>query len=539
MDLILYNGSIITVDREIPAARAVAVQGGLIKAVGEDREILALRQAGTEVLDLQGKGVVPGFNDSHMHMFGYALTRGMVDLRRSTGIDDLIAAIRGYIQENGIGGGAWVFGWGWDQTGFREKRMPNREDLDRVSAEHSIVLMRTCGHVCSVNTVALKGAGIFESAPPVEGGHVDVDGSGKPTGILKEKAMDLVLSLFPPMDKEMLKALIIMAADDFLRAGLTSVQTDDLANFSGSAEELLQAYFELDSGGQMPLRVNAQLLLPSMDKLRAFLELGHKTGDGNDFFKIGPLKLLTDGSLGGRTAALAAAYADAPGDCGIPIFSREELELLVGTAHAAGMQVAAHAIGDGAIEMVLDAYKTAQEKYPRRDPRFRVIHASLARPDLLERFRAQGVVADIQPAFVPSDYPFIEERLGHKRADWAYCWKEFVKRGISLGGGSDCPVETHDPLQGLHAALTRQDTAGNPSGGWRPEQRLSLEEALQIYTLGSAYCTFEEQSKGSITPGKLADLVVLSHDIGRIEPNAIKDVTVEKTILNGRIVYSK
>lgn len=186
------------------------------------------------------------------------------------------------------------------------------------------------------------------------------------------------------------------------------------------------------------------------------------------------------------------------------------------------MQVAAHAIGDRAIEMVLDAYKTAQQKYLRRDPRFRVIHASLGRPDLLGRMREQGVIADIQLAFVPSDYPFVEERLGQKRANWAYYWKEFVQRGIILGGGSDCPVETYDPLQGLHAAISRQDAASNPPGGWKPKQRLSHEEVLQIYTLGSAHCSFEEKIKGSITPGKLADLVVLSEDIGRVEPEQLR-----------------
>ncbi|MEW5785131.1 MAG: amidohydrolase [Bacillota bacterium] len=538
MDLILHNGNIITMDKRSPRVRAVAARGGKIVASGQDAAVLTLREPATTVVDLKGKTVVPGFNDSHMHLLGYALTRNMVDLRRCHGAGELARAIQGHIREHEIGQGAWVFGWGWDQTLFADREMPTRADLDIASTEHCLVALRTCGHLCAVNTATLRAAGIFEKPPAVKGGSVAVDKHGVPTGVLAEKAMDLVLGLLPSIGKDIIKALILMAAEDFLKAGLTSVQTDDLAHFKGDVSEVLNAYIELDQAGAMPLRVNAQLLLPTLEKLRAFLAMGYRTGFGSDFFKIGPLKLLTDGSLGGRTAYLAAPYSDDPGSRGIPVLNRELLEELVETAHAAGMQVAAHAIGDAAVEMALDSFARAQKSHPRDDPRFRIIHASFVRPDLLDRFKRQRLAADIQPAFVPSDSPFVEDRLGPDRARWVYCWRSFLEKGIRMGGGSDCPVESYQPLLGLHAAVTRQDLSGHPPGGWFPGQKLTVEEALAIFTLGSAYCSFEEDLKGSITPGKLADMVVLSEDITRINPDQIKDMTVEMTVMHGKLVWA-
>lgn len=539
MDLILYNGNIITMDKSSPRARAVAVQGGRITAAGADSDILSLRKPGTDLVDLKGKTVVPGFNDSHMHLLGYALTLNAVDLSRCRSRGELVQAIRDFIRKNGIPPGEWVFGWGWEQTNFPDKRMPTREDLDLASCGHRLVIIRTCTHISTANTLALQAAGVFERPPAVEGGSVELDEGGVPTGILKETAQSLVLGLLPPLDKEKIQALVLTAMSNFIKAGLTSVQTDDLPHFSGDFRELLAAYGELDAAGRLPLRVNAQMLLPSREKLQDFLSLGRRTGSGSLFYKIGPLKLLTDGSLGGRTAFLSAPYSDDPANLGIPVLERALLENLVETAHAAGMQVAAHAIGDAAAEQVLDVFDRAQARHPRTDPRFRMIHASVVRPEHLDRFRQHEIIADIQPSFVPSDSPFVEDRLGPERLRWVYSWKDLLDRGIRLSGGSDCPVESYRPLLGLHAAVTREDLSGHPVGGWRPDQKLTVEQALQIYTLGSAYSTFEEEIKGSITPGKLADMVVLSADITRIDPREIKDITVEMTVVNGRVAWSR
>ena len=249
--------------------------------------------------------------------------------------------------------------------------------------------------------------------------------------------------------------------------------------------------------------------------------------------------MLTDGSIGGRTALLSKPYEDRPETCGLPVMSRGEVEELVNMASEHGMQCAVHAIGDAAVKMVLEIYRETARRYPRPDPRFRVIHASMASPRILDQFESQEVIADIQPSFVPSDYVLVDRHLGPKRAAWTYRWKDFLDRGIRLAGGSDCPVENYEPLEGIHAAVTRQDRDDNPPGGWYPDQRLDLEEALHIYTMGSAYCTYEENDKGSIAEGKMADLVVLSEDITAIEPAKIADLKVDLTVVGGKIVYDR
>ncbi len=540
MDLIFYNGRVLTIDYQQQEARAVAVKAGKIAAVGDDSEVLALKSDMTTMVDLAGRTLVPGFNDSHMHLLSHALTAEKVDLRHCKGIEQVIAEIQDFIRKKRIKTGEWVFGWGWDQVFFNENRMPEREDLDRASLEHPVAIMRTCCHILSVNSAALKKAGIDRQPAKIRGGNVVTGLQGLPTGVLEEKAMRLVMDLFPPMDRDMLKELIKSAAEDFIAAGLTSVQTDDLTALGGKKSPLLvDTYRELELSGELPLRINLQALLPTMDELQYFLKCGYRTGQGSDMFKIGPLKLLTDGSIGGRTALVSTPYEDDPENYGVVVLPRSELKQLVRLAYENDMQVAVHAIGDTAVNMVLDVYEETTQNFPRSDPRFRIIHVSMSSPSILERFEEQNVIADIQPSFIPSDHVLVDRHLGLKRAAWTYRWKDFIERGIRLAGGSDCPVESYKPLEGIHAAVTRQDKNGNPPGGWFPDQCLSLEQALYIYTMGSACCTFEENIKGSITEGKLADLVVLSEDIKAAEPSMIRDIEVDMTIVGGNIAYSR
>ena len=538
LDMIIYGASVLTMDAAMPRAEAIAVMRGKISAVGSNEEILGLRREGTVLIDAGGKSVLPGFHDSHLHLYGYALTKGMADLSGLNSIDELESRLRKHIRDLNPAEGAWIIGRGWDQTPYREGRMPDRHDLDKVSTRHPMMLRRKCGHVSVLNSAALKAAGIYEQPPLVEGGLVELGADGKPTGILKENAMELVTPRSPIVTGAAVKQLITVAAQDFVKAGLTSVQTDDLGAFPGEPSELFKAYLDLAEEGRLPLRVIEQMLLPDPEKLKRVMAMGWKTGFGNDFFKIGPLKLLTDGSFGGRSALLSEPYSDDPGNRGIALFTREHLKELVSLAHRAGMQVAAHAIGDKAIADVLDVYREVQQEHPRDDPRFRVIHASLATPELLDRFEEQGVLADVQPCFVPSDLPLIESRLGKARASSAYCFKDFLRRGIPAGGSSDCPVEDYRPLMGIHAAVTRQGYDGKPEEGWLPGQKLTLYEALHLYTMGSAYNAFEEGIKGSIAAGKLADLVILSDNIEKVNPEQIKKLRVEKTIVGGKIAYS-
>ncbi len=540
MSLIMHSGRVITVDSEKPFVEAVTVKNGIIAAVGSNAEMLALKTADSEVIDLGGRTLLPGFNDSHMHLIGHALTTAKVDLRHCASVQDVANAVEDFIEKRDVKKGEWVLGWGWDHSRYKEKRPPNRYDLDRAAPDHPVMIMRNCCHVCVANSPALHKAGLDQRPRAVEGGVVTVGDEGKPTGVLEENAMQLVTSLLPPLDSDKLKALIKEASANFLAAGLTSVQTDDLAQVgSEMAPALINAYRELESAGELPLRINLQPLLQTREELQAFLDQGYGSAQNGDYFKIGPLKLLTDGSIGGQTALLSSPYASNPETCGVAVLSKRELRQLVELATINGMQVAAHAIGDAAIEMVLDVYREVESCHSAPDPRFRIIHVSLLRTDLLERFKTQGVLADIQPAFTSTDLASISSHVGEERAAWAYRWRDLINEGIKVGCGSDCPVENYEPLETIYSALTRQDRSGNPPGGWFPEQKLSLEETLYIYTMGSAYCSREENIKGSITPGKLADLVVLSEDITTVEPDRIKNLQVDITIVGGKIAYQR
>lgn len=538
MDLIIFNGNVLTMDADYPRAEAVAIKDGKIAGAGSNEDILKLRSENTDIIDAGANTVLPGFNDSHLHLYGYAMTKNRVDISNLPSIEALQDKLRSHIRDGDLNNDAWIIGRGWDQTPYPEQKMPNRHDLDEVSTKHPIMLIRKCGHVCVLNTAALKAADIYKQPPVVEGGLIELDADGEPTGILKENAMNLVKTPAQNISPDAVKARIMSAAMDFVKAGLTSVQTDDVGSFPGNPSDLFNAYLQLAANDQLPLRVNEQMLLPEPDDLKQVIESGWITGCGNDYFKIGPLKILTDGSFGGRSALLSEPYSDDPGNYGIALYTKEQLKELVVIAHTTNMQVAAHAIGDQSITDILDVYHEVQQDYPRDNVRFRIIHASLTPPVLLDRFKEQEILADVQPRFMPSDLPFIESRLGKKRASSAYCFKEFIKRGIPIGGSSDCPVEDYRPLSGIHAAVMRQGDDGEPKEGWMPEQKLTLHEALYIYTMGSAYNSFEEDIKGSITIGKLADLVILSDNIENISSDKIKDLSMEKTIVGGKIVFS-
>ncbi len=544
MQTIFYNGKVMTMEMHNRTGQvqqeAVAIKDGLVAAVGSSNEVLAMKTGQTELVNLKGRSLLPGFNDCHLHLIGHALTRTKVDLRHCASLDELVETVARFIRDNNLQKGEWVLGWGWDQSLFADKKMPTRQELDRAAPDHPVSLMRTCCHINVANSIALQKAGIDKSPREIEGGTVEVDSRGIPTGILEENAMQLVIGLLPAFDKEKLKELITLATTDFAAAGLTSVQTDDLA-FLGDkmAPTLIEAYRELEVSGELPVRINLQALLQTEDELQSFLDQGFRTGTGSDLFKIGPLKLLTDGSIGGRTALLSSPYSDRPDIYGVSVLNKDELCSLVKLGHCSGLQVAAHAIGDAAIEMVLDAYRDALASCPAEDPRFRVIHSSIVSDELLQRYREQNVIADIQPLFVPSDFDLVDRHLGSERARWTYRWKDILQCGIATGCGSDCPVESYEPLLTVHAAITRQDKNGNPPEGWFPGQRLTLDEVLYIYTMGSAYCSFEESIKGSIIPGKLADLVVLSEDIGQVEPARILDLQVDLTMVGGKMVFQR
>lgn len=540
MDLILFNGNIVTMDKEKPKVQAVAVDSGKILRLGNDSEILPLKGSQTKLVDLNGKLLLPGFNDSHMHLLSYGSSLVKANLIGTTSIEHLVEQMKDFIKDKEIQNGQWVEGRGWNHDFFEVNRFPTRYDLDKISSKHPIIVTRACGHVSVVNSKALEMAGITKDTLQIQGGHFDLDQQGEPLGIMREKALNLVLGCVPQPSLEDIKSMLLMAAKNASEAGITSIQTDDFEALSGTDfTTIIKAYKELTEAGELPLRIYEQCLLPTTNKLERFFSLGYNTGVGNEFFKIGPLKLLADGSLGARTAYMCEPYADDPSTQGIAVYNQEQLDELVLMAHNEGMQIAVHCIGDKIMYMTFESYEKALKGKPKNDHRHSIIHCQITDNTLLDKYRDNNVIAHIQPIFIDYDLHIVESRVGKEKASTSYNWKSMLNRGVHVACGSDSPVEPFNVLRGIYCAVTRKDLKGYPETGWLPNQKLTVYEAVHGYTLGAAFASFEEDIKGSVTPGKLADFVVLSEDIFEISPDKIKDVEVLKTIINGRIVFEK
>lgn len=527
--LALVNGRIYTMDGKI--AEAVITLGEKILKVDSTQNIKYLCDLDTEIIDLKGKAVLPGFNDSHMHLLMYGAQKDAVNLEGAGSIDEIIHRGKLFIKENNKKAGQWITGAGWNQNLFEGGKFPTRYDLDKISATNPIVFDRICTHVLAVNSLALKIVGLT-SETYIPGGIIDKDSDGNLTGVLREAAVDWFKSRMPKRDYGEAKRLLKSAVSDALKVGLTSVHSSDINQIS--FEELHKAYTELKDNGELPIRINEQLLFPEKKLLVDFLSKGLRTGDGDNYFKIGPIKLLTDGSLGARTAALKEPYSDDINNSGLLTYEKEELDDIVYTAHSAGMQLFLHAIGDAAIEECIDSIEKAMAKSPRA-ARHRINHFQIGSKELFEKTARLGILADIQPVFVSSDWSMVENRIGEKRAKESYAWKTMMDLGIPLAGGSDCPIESFNPLCGIYAAATRKDLSGNPEHGWKPEQKLSVEAAVKLFTVAPAYFSFEEDIKGTISENKLADMVILSEDPFEIHTDGIKDIKVIATIVGGKI----
>ncbi|MEW9122862.1 MAG: amidohydrolase [Thermotaleaceae bacterium] len=540
MDSIFLNGKIYTLEESCPLVEAVGVKDGRIIKIGSNKELKSLQCEHTKVIDLEQKTVFPGFHDSHMHLLGFGASLQKIDLTGTESIEAVIQRGKAFIQEKSLEKDRWVEGRGWNQDFFVEKRFPTRYDLDQISVEYPICVTRACGHVAVVNSKALALMGVQRDTPQIEGGSFDVDEKGEPLGIFRENALMFIYNHIPEPDIEDIEKMIVDGAKLALAQGITSIQTDDfealpVKNF----EKIIQAYQQLADKQELPVRIYEQCLLPTTEKLERFLQLGYHTGVGDDFFKIGPLKLLCDGSLGARTAYLQEPYSDDPNTCGILVYTQEELDHLVDMAHRAGMQVAIHCIGDKIMYMAFDSIEKTQRCNPRKDPRHSIIHCQITDEILLNKYKELDVIAHIQPIFIHYDLHIVEDRVGKERARTSYNWGTMVKKGVHIACGSDCPVEPLDVLPGIYTAVTRKDLNGYPPSGWMPEQRLTVQEAIYGFTMGAAYAAFQEDFKGSLTPGKAADFVVLSEDIMEIEPDRIKDIQVLMTVVDGKIGYRK
>jgi hypothetical protein len=516
--LVILDANVLTLNFKQPKAEALAIQDEKIVAVGSNKQIQRYISKETKVIDAKSRTVVPGLVDCHVHMTSFGMSLEGLNLRNVKSIREMQQKLQGYADENPEK--KWILGGRWDQEKFAEKRYPTRWDLDKAVADKPVFLLRVCGHIGVVNSKALLLASITRETV-VEGGQIDLDmTTSEPNGILRENALELIWKVTPKPTTKELEDACLSACRKAVESGLTGVHW-----IVNSAEEIgiLQ---RLCSEGKLPLRVYIGIPVELLDEI---VNLGLVTGFGNDMLKIGFIKILADGSLGACTAALKAPYSDRPETSGIMLYNQKTLNMLVLKAHKACLQLAVHAIGDRAIENVLKAFKNALQNFPRENHRHRIEHCSVLNPKLIKQMEHLHLIASVQPHFIISDF-WVTNRIGDARARWTYPFKTLVHEGLIVVSGSDCPVEPINPLLGIWAAMARKSF---------PEESLALDEALRTYTLNAAYASFDENRKGSIEVGKLADLTILSDNLFNVPGDKIKNIRVEMTIVNGKIVYAK
>jgi len=524
-----YNAKLHPVDGEDGSeADAVIVEGDRIVAVGTVSELKRSVRPGIEPVDLGGALLLPGFVDSHVHFLEFALRRTAVDLE---GVQTLEAALeRVRAAAKSIQPGSWIRGGGWDADRWGG-RLPAASDLDGAAPHHPVALLSKDGHGLWANSAAMSAAGVNRNTPDPEGGVVVRDHDGEPGGVFFERAVELISGAIKAPSPEECADALTEAVSYAHSRGLVGVHDAEGADAFG-------AFQRLDLAGRLTLRV---LMLVPERALDAAARLGVRSGFGSDLLRIGQVKLFADGSLRSRTAEMIAPYDDEPDHRGVSVHSLEQLAYLIGRCREYGFGVAIHAIGDAANRKVLCALEAADrapcvEDGPARQVPDRIEHVQLLAPDDLERFKASGAVASMQPIHAPSDAEIALRRWGD-RCTLAYAWRSLVDRGVVLAFGSDAPVETIDPFSGLYAAVTRRHPAGDGAGPFHPEQCLTLDEAVRAYTVGPAYAAGEAGRRGRIAPGMLADLVAVSEDIFSNPPEALLEARVRYTLVGGRVVY--
>lgn len=514
----------------------MAVEDGVIFWVGDN----AAEQEWDEKVDLKGRFVTPGFIDSHMHVAEYGKLLKEIPLAHDTdSIKAVCRRVRAYIEENKVPEGTWVCGRGWNQDYFQdERRFINCHDLDQVSKKHPIFLARACGHVAAVNSKAMELAGITRESPQPSDGHYQVDDKGEPLGIFEENAISMVKDAIPSPGVEMVKEYILEAEKSLNSFGVTSVHTDDFLSLSGVGyETILKAYKELEEEGRLTVKIYEQSQFESTEQLKEFIEKGYHTGVGTDYVKVGPLKIIGDGSLGARTAFLREPYRDKTDTRGIPVFTQEQLDEMISYANSHMMQVAVHAIGDGIMERVVLAYEKALRECERNDHRHGIVHCQITTKAILKKIKDLSLHAYIQSIFLDYDSKIVENRIGKERASETYQFKTLMEMGCNVSNGSDSPVETPDVMKGIQCAVTRSSLDNAKT--FLPQQALTVEEALKSYTVMGARAAFEEDKKGMLREGMTADFVVLSQDIRKMPPRQISRAVVEQTYVDGRRVYDR
>lgn len=527
-ETIWHNGNILT-GVGLETARpervtAMAVANGEVLATGSDAEILRLRGARTDLIDLRGAFVMPGFNDAHLHLGLTARLLTSVDLIGVRSLSEMQARVRAAAEQ--AAADEWLRGGGWDQTVWTDGRLPSRADLDAVTLGHPAVFQRVDIHIAVANSAALAAAGITRATANPAGGEIDRDATGEPTGILRETAMRLVQP--PPLTPEQRRRGLELALAEAARHGVTSVQDFSDWDFFLDLEELAEKR-------KLPVRVAEWL--PFTDALDVLEEKRARRAADDRMLRTTMLKGFLDGSLGSRTAAMKAPYADDAGNTGLPRYEQGELNAMAVERARAGFQLGFHAIGDRAEKMALDALAAAREAAPGRDARHRIEHSQVVSAGDFARYRDLAVIASMQPNHLLTDMAWAGERLGPERSALAYAWRSFAEAGVALAFGTDCPVEPVTPFRGIYAAITRKNEAGTEA--FHPEQTLTMAQTLVACTQGAAYAEFADEWKGVLAPGLVADFVVLDRDLLAIEPEDVLGTQALRTVVGGRTVYER
>jgi predicted amidohydrolase YtcJ len=533
VESVLVNGKIVTLNPWDEIAQAIAIRGGKIVSVGSTKGILELTGKDTTVIELEGKTVTPGFVESHCHpSLAGPMLRFEVDVRSARSIDEIINLLKEKTLK--IPKGKWVKAWGYDDRKLKENRHPTKYDLDKASTAHPIYLTRTDGHLAVANSTALKLAEITGDTPDPDGGHLDRYPSGEPSGVLRERAQTLIKPLIPTYSIAEIKEGLIAACKQLGSWGITSFHDAAVTHDS------MVAYQELLAENRLPLRVSMMVVGIPMLEFPGYLSelkaLGIKAGFGSDRLRIYGTKFMCDGSMSGWTAALYEPYSDDPNQCGIIVTPKKELTASIVEAHKAGLRPLTHAIGDRAIDIVLDAIETALRERPDPNHRMTIEHCSLPTEEAINRIKQLGVLPSSSVGFLYELGPAHLLGIGKERAKRYFPHRTYLEKGIISVGNSDWFVTSANIAQQIYGVVTRKGYTGEVIG---PEQSISVMDALRLYTINGAYVSFEEKIKGSIEPGKLADIAILDRDILTIPEEEIKDIKVEMTIVGGEIIYQR
>ncbi len=537
------NGNICTIESLNFKADSFVVDGNRFEYVGTEngaKEYLNKRNCSYSEFDLCGHLVLPGFNDSHMHFVHFAKSLSSVSLVGTKNLQDVRSRLKKRLEERTPEDNFWLVGEGWNHDYFTEKRFPTKFDLDDITGEVPTLILRTCFHIGVLNSAAMKIINLDKSTAPQYGNFVELMPDGEPSGVIKENLLEQVKANTSVLDLISLKKIICEAQDKALAQGLTSVQTDDFGYVQDNNYDLLfRAYNKLEQETKLNIRIGEQCLLQTTDEIQNFFDKGYRFGYGSEKYRVNCIKLLSDGSLGARTAAMRTPYNDNPSTNGIELFSQDELNRAVLLTHENDCPVAIHGIGDRAIEMSLNAIEYAKIKAPEHNPRHGIVHCQITDNALLDRFKKLDVTAFIQPIFIDYDMDIVRNRVGNKIAETSYAWKTMIDKGIHTPFGTDCPVEAFNTMPNIYSAVTRKNITKNKKKTYLPNEKMSMYEAIKSYTLEGAYASGEEKIKGSISKGKLADFIILDKDLFNLNNDEeILETHIIKTYVDGKMVYS-